>query len=165
MPPYKRAIFQARTSYEPHEAPVSVLSDLVQKIVSAEGPIHVEEVARRIAACFDREKAGSRIVAATRAALTRARSANVNLLTDAKGFWYTQGQADTPPVRDRSAESGATIKADSISLLEIKAAFKIARDDNAGGEDADLVRTVARLMGFKRVGPELQARIAAGLVA
>ena len=66
-------------------------------------------------------------------------------------------------MRDRSEVSGATIKADNISLLEIRAAFKIARDDNAGGDDADLVRTVARLMGFKRVGSDLQARIAAGL--
>ena len=164
MPPYKRAVFRMNSSYEPHEAPVSMLMELVQKIVDAEGPIHVEEVARRIAACFDREKAGSRILAATRTALKRAESRNPNLMTDGT-FWYTRTQADTPPVRDRSVETGATIKADSISLLEIKAAFKIARDDNAGGDDADLVRTVARLIGFRRVGPDLQARITAGLTA
>lgn len=162
MPPYRRAVFRVSSSYEPHEAPVSVLVELVRHIVNAEGPIHVEEVARRIAACFDREKAGSRILAATRMALAQARSGNSDLLTDG-AFWYTPTQADAPPVRDRSAESGATIKADNISLLEIKAAFKIARDDNAGGNDVDLIRTVARLMGFKRVGPDLQARIAAGL--
>lgn len=162
MPPYKRAIFRVNGSYEPHEAPISVLVELVQKIVNAEGPIHGEEVARRIAASFDREKAGSRILTATRTALMRARSGNSDLLTDGT-FWYTQKQADAPPVRDRSAETGATIKADSISLLEIKAAFKIARDDNAGGDDDELVRTVARMMGFRRVGPDLQARIASGL--
>jgi hypothetical protein len=93
--------------------------------------------------------------------LSRARPGNVDLLTDGV-FWYTRGQADAPPVRDRSAETGATLKAANISMLEIKAAFKIARDDNAGGDDDDLVRTVARLLGFKRVGPDLQARIAEG---
>ena len=164
MPPYKRAVFRVNSSYEPHEAPVSVLVDLAQKIVDTEGPIHVEEVARRIAACFDREKAGSRIVAATRSALTRAQFGNSALLTDGT-FWYTKAQADAPSVRDRSAETGATIKADSISLLEIRAAFEIARADNAGGDDADLVRTVARLMGFRRVGQDLRARIAAGLTS
>jgi hypothetical protein len=162
MPPYKRAVFHVNSSCEPHEAPVPVLMELVQKIVNAEGPIHVEEIARRIAACFGREKAGSRILAATRTALTRARSGNSDLLTDGT-FWYTQIQAEAPPVRNRSAEMGATIKADSISLLEIKAALQIARHDNAGGDDADLVRTVAGLMGFKRVGTDLQARIVAGL--
>jgi very-short-patch-repair endonuclease len=160
MPSYKRAVFRVNSPYEPHEAPFSMLVELVQKIVTAEGPIHVEEVARRIAACFDREKAGSRILAATRTAL--ARSGNSDLLTDGT-FWYTQTQAAAPPVRDRSMEAGATIKADNISLLEIKAAFKIARDDNAGGDEAELIRTVAKLMGFRRVGPDLQARITAGL--
>lgn len=164
MPPYRRAVFRVTTPDEPHEAPAAVLTDLVWRIVDAEGPIHVDEVARRIAACFGREKAGSRILTATRAALARAQSGNAALQTD-RTFWYTQNQADAPPVRDRSAETGATVKADSISLLEIKAAFKIARDDNAGGDDADLVRTVARLMGFKRVGPDLQTRLTAGLTA
>lgn len=163
MPPYKKAVFHVKGSYEPHEAPTSVLVELVQKIVNSEGPIHVEEIARRIAACFDRERAGSRILAATRAALIRARSESDDLLTDGT-FWYSRAQADAPPVRDRSVETGATIKADNISLLEIKAALRIARDDNAGGDSAELVRTVARLMGFKRVGADLQARIAAGLI-
>lgn len=78
-------------------------------------------------------------------------------------FWFTVEQSENPPVRDRSAEEGATLKASSISMLEIRAALGIARDDNGGGEAADLVRTAARLLGFRRVGPDLQARIAAGL--
>jgi hypothetical protein len=162
MLPYQRAVFRVSSSHEPHEAPVSMLANLARKIVDAEGPIHVEEIARRVASCFGREKAGSRILAATQAALSLARSGNIDLHTDGI-FWYTRGQADAPPVRDRSAETGATLKAASISMLEIQAAFKVARDDNAGGDDEDLVRTVARLLGFKRVGPDLQARIAEGL--
>lgn len=162
MPAYRRAEFKIRSPYEPHEAPISVLADLVAKIVDAEGPIHVEEIARRVASAFGREKAGSRILAATERALGRAQTVNRELRTEAS-FWFTSAQADAPPVRDRSAEVGTTLKAASISLLEIKAAFNIARDDNAGGDNADLTRTVARLMGFKRVGRDLQARIAAGL--
>jgi hypothetical protein len=139
-----------------------MLANLARKIVDAEGPIHVEEIARRVASCFGKEKAGLRILTATRTALSIARSGKTDLLTDGM-FWYTRGQADAPPVRDRSAETGATLKAASISMLEIQAALKIARNDNAGGEDEDLVRTVARLLGFKRVGTDLQARIAEGL--
>jgi hypothetical protein len=47
--------------------------------------------------------------------------------------------------------------------VEIQAAPRIAREDNAGGDDADLVRTAARLLGFRRVGPDPQARISSGL--
>jgi len=140
------------------------LANLAKRIVVAEGPIHVEEVARRLAACFGKEKAGSRIFTTTRSALLRAQSGDLDLLSD-DTFWFTREQAETPPVRDRSAESGATLKAASISMLEIQAALKIARDDNAGGSDADQIRMAARLLGFRRVGSDLQARLAAGLSA
>lgn len=68
-------------------------------------------------------------------------------------------------MRDRSAESGATLKAGAIPLIEIRAALRIAREDNAGGGDADLVRTAARLLGFRRVGSDLQARLAEALAS
>lgn len=162
MPPYQRAIFPVNSHEEPHEVRVSTLADLAQRIVAAEGPIHVEEVARRIAACYGKERAGSRILDATRAALASARSRHAELRSDGS-FWFTRAQEEAPPVRDRGAESGATLKADSISPLEIDAALQIARDDNAGGDGADLIRTAARLMGFRRVGSDLQARIASRL--
>ena len=126
--------------------------------------IHAEEVARRIASCFGKEKAGSRIVAAARSALSLAQRRDPDLLSD-NGFWFTRGQSDVPPVRDRSAESGATLKASYVSMLEIEAALKIAAADNAGGSDAELVRSAARLLGFRRVGPDLQLRISEGLEA
>lgn len=164
MPAYQRAIFPVKGNSEPHEVPTSILAELAHRIVLAEGPIHVEETARRIASSFGKEKAGSRIVAATKTALSHAQARNTDLLSDGI-FWFTRAHAEAPPVRDRSAENGATLKAASISMLEIEAALQIARDDNAGGEDSELVRTVARLLGFKRVGPDLQARIASSLVA
>ena len=162
MPAYERAVFPTRSWQEPHEVAIGTLAELAGRIVRAEGPIHQEEVARRIAASFGKEKAGSRIVGASLSALKAAQRASDDLLSD-RLFWFTRAQADAPPVRDRSTESGTTIKAASISMLEIEAALRIARDDSAGGSGPDLVRTAARLLGFRRVGPELQARIAAGL--
>jgi hypothetical protein len=141
---------------------VSTLADLATRIVEAEGPIHQEEVARRIAASFGKEKAGSRIIAATLSALRTAQRRSGDLLGDGT-FWFTRAQAEQTPVRDRMAESGATLKAASISMLEIEAALRMARDDNAGGDSAELIRTAARLLGFRRVGPDLQSRIATGL--
>lgn len=162
MPPYQRAIFPTRSWQEPHEVAIGALAELADRIVRAEGPIHQEEVARRIAASFGKEKAGSRIISATVSALKAAQRRADDLLGDGV-FWFTRAQADEPPVRDRAAEAGATLKAASISMLEIEAALRIARDDNAGGDGPDLVQTAARLLGFRRVGPDLQARIASGL--
>lgn len=162
MPAYQRAHFPLNSAQEPHEVAVSVLAKLLERVVAMEGPIHVEEASRRVAPCFGKEKAGSRIISATQSALAYARRGGANLLTDGS-FWFTREQVENPPVRDRSAESGATLKAACISDLEIEAALKIARGDNAGGIDADLVRTAARLMGFKRVRSDLQARISGRL--
>ncbi|WP_237709177.1 DUF3320 domain-containing protein [Sphingomonas elodea] len=162
MPAYERAVFPTRSDQEPHEVSVTILADLSWRIVEKEGPIHLEEVARRIAACFGKEKAGSRIVTATKAALAKAQRKQADLLSDGT-FWFTRAQSESPPVRDRSNESGATTKCANISMLEIQAALELARQDNAGGSDTDLIRTAARLMGFKRVGSDLQARIAEGM--
>ena len=163
MPSYQRAHFSMSSRQEPHEVAVSMLADLAQRIVAAEGPIHIEEASRRLAACFGKEKAGARILTATQRALLHAQTNSSELLSDGT-FWYTREQAAIPPVRDRSAENGATLKAANISMLEIKAALTIARNDNAGGTNDDLIRSAARLLGFRRVGSDLQARLGAGLL-
>ena len=159
MPPYKRAQFTVSSRAEPHEADIQTLARALIKIIEIEGPIHVEEAARRLASCFGKEKAGSRILAATRAALRHAGTLSSELLYQEE-FWFTKSQRDNPPIRSRELELAGVLKAEYISSIEIKAALELARDQNAGGSNEDLVRTAAKLLGFKRVGPELQIRIA-----
>lgn len=161
MPAYSRAHFPVRSPFEPHEAPMSELQLLAQKIVEHEGPINAEEVARRISACFGRERAGNRILKVTLRALGSLVSRNALAVID--GFYVTDEQLNVPPVRDRSNESGATLKASSISILEIRAALTIAQDDNAGADDEDLIRAAARMLGYRRVGSDLKARISEAL--
>ncbi len=163
MPPYERAVIQATRSQEPHEVRISVITELVQKIVAVEGPIHKQEVARRVAEAFGKERAGSRIANLTLRALRGARQVS-DTLRDSDEFWFTLDQKKNPPVRDRSIEQGSVLKAENISLLEITAAISVAREDNAGGTDDDLVRTAAQLLGFRRVGPDLRARFEKALL-
>lgn len=162
MPAYVRADFRVHGHDAPHEMPVSMLAPLVMKVVEIEGPVSTEEVARRIAAAFGKKNAGSRVVASTTAALKHAMRGKATLRQQ-DGFWFTDEQRQNTPVRDRSGESGATTKADALSLLEIEAALRIVDEDNPGSCSDDLVRSVARMMGFRRVGPDLQERIRAGL--
>lgn len=132
MPAYQRAAFSMSGAQEPHEASASTLAELAKRIVMAGGPIHFEEAAQRIASCFGKEKAGSRIVSATKSALMHAQTVDAAILSDGT-FWFTRAQADAAPVRDRGAQNGATLKAACISMLEVEAAIRIARNDNAGG--------------------------------
>src|SRR5690606_3519515 len=110
MPSYVRAHFPVHSYLEPHEVPMATLGPLTLQIVETEGPICLEEVSRRVAGCFGREKAGKRIIAATRRALSAQRQLTSHLRNDGD-FWFTTGQEENPPVRDRSQESGATLKA------------------------------------------------------
>ena len=156
MPPYQRALISLKTQQEPHEVAVSSLARLAVTVVEAEGPIHEEEVARRIATAFGKEKAGSRILKATQQALRIAKGLpDASLLQDGE-FWFTRSQAENTPVRDRSLETIPTTKPANISKLEIMQCLAIAIQDNAGGSDQDIIKAAARLFGFKRVGPDLQ---------
>ena len=162
LPPYRRAAFPAPAGGEPHLADPVELARLADRIVRFEGPIHADEVARRIAASFGKEQAGARIATATRAALAEAARRDKDLVV-ADDFWMTKAQLAQPAVRDRSAEAGSTRNAEYLSLPEIRAALDLARADNAGGSDAELIRAAARLLGYKVVRSGLQARLAEGL--
>ena len=57
---YKEANFKMTSELLPHEAPRKV-QEAVRRIVDIEGPIHAEEVARRLATVWGLDRAGSRI--------------------------------------------------------------------------------------------------------
>lgn len=164
MPLYQRAAIKVSLRLEPHEAPLNVLADLVQRIVEIEGPIHQQEVSRRVAEAFGKERAGARILGATIKALRRARQ-HSQTVRDFDEFWFTLAQKSDPPVRNRSNEQGPTLKAENLSLMEVMSALAIASEDNAGGNDDELIRYAAQLLGFRRVGPDLRARLQLGLEA
>jgi hypothetical protein len=157
MPAYVRAQ-PSRRPGEPHEATLGTLGFISQEVISVEGPIHIEEIARRVATCFGKEKAGGRIVARTRQALF-ALQRRAGTFLNQGDFWMTAEQSANPPLRDRSMESGATLKAAAISPLEVREALKVAGEDNAGGSDDEVIRSAARLLGFRRVGPDLRAKL------
>ncbi len=163
MPLYSKSAISIQTKQEPHEVDLGSLARLAFRVVEIEGPIHEEEIARRVAAAFGKEKAGSRIIGVVQRALKHAARLQETPLQQDDGFWFTKAQSDEPPVRDRSLESGPICKAANISMLEIKQALRLTFEDNAGGSDPEIIRAAARLFGFRRVGPDLQARLEIGL--
>ncbi len=75
----------------------------------------------------------------------------------------TQDQLKNPPVRDRSAAPLSLQKAEMLAPLEIKAAAKIAEQENGTLTDEDMVVAITRILGFKRAGPELKITILASI--
>jgi hypothetical protein len=161
VPAYRRAEIPAPIGGEPHDAPIEVLVEMALRIIEIEGPIHTDEIARRVAAGFGKSKAGGRIQKAATAALDKARrKGGIIAFQD---FWMTLSQQASPPVRSRAAESTPTTRAIHICPLEIRAAAALISRESGDVQMDEMIRSVARLLGFQRVGADLQAQISDAL--
>ena len=155
-PAYELSNANVNMDVEPHDAPINVLVDLVNKIVNDEGPIHRALIARRVASAFGKSRTGGRIQDASNQALNRA-AKTTGLIMDGD-FAMTDAQRDDCPVRDRSGE-GAPTKADLIPPLEIRAAAAQVIAESGEMSREDLVVSIARTLGFAKTGRELQSYI------
>ena len=107
---------------------------------------------------FGKARTGSLISNASLRSLQFLRSPPARLVVDG-GFWMTPEQHQNPPVRDRGAAPSTLQRADMLSPHEIRAARKIAVQENGSLADDDMANAITRLLGFKRTGPELKAEI------
>jgi hypothetical protein len=129
----------------------------VVRIVGIEGPIHIDEVARRVAAAYGLQRAGSRIQEATERG---ARSATkTGSLVREGAFLMTEAQRNSPPVRDRSREASPTNKAEYLPPAEIRAAADMIERESGAVDHEEMATAVARLLGFSRTGQELRSVI------
>ena len=145
------------TTKEPHEVSDYALAPIIKQIIQAEGPIHSDEIARRLAGAFGKTRAGQRINAISRRVLNGV-SRNEGFSQD-EDFWFTDEQAQNIPIRNRSELSGSILKAEYLPHMEIKAATKLIIENSGEVENDDLVRALSRLFGFQRAGPDLKKRI------
>jgi very-short-patch-repair endonuclease len=135
---------------------VTEIARIALDVVEAEGPIHTEEVARRIREAFGLQKTGKRILAHIRAGLKHL-ARNGSVVRDGE-FWCAVGR-DLPAVRNRRNAALPLRRAAMIAPVEyqlailtiIAEAVAIARDD--------LMVETARLFGFDRTGPDLKEAI------
>lgn len=163
--PYERAAFSVSSTVEPHEANIATLADITLRIVQTEGPVHQDEVARRVASVFGKEKAGRRIVEKTKEALHHSLNGPDEACLLKNGpFWFTGPQLENTPVRNRADASASLQKSDMLPPMEIEAAIKMVIAESGMASEADIVRATARLFGFERAGTGLKAVIQAEIV-
>ena len=132
---------------QPHQVWPSRLAEIVTEIVGVEQPIHEDEVARRLAAAFGLQRAGSRI---RQAALQGLRAAAAKKTLASKGKFWRMAEACDIPARDRSAlPSAATLrKPEYICPTEIAQAARAALRESLALEPSELVTETARALGF-----------------
>ena len=159
VPLYKRSELRLNTQLEPHEVAPASLAKVVVRIVQDEGPLHQEEIARRVASSFGKSKAGKRIVDVTFQALDLCDGVDGYPISPVGEFWATASQWAEPPVRNRSEEQGATLAAGMLPPAEIRAAALLVERENGQTDADELIKAIANVFGFKRVGSDLRAAI------
>ena len=160
-PAYVMADFGIPWSGDPHQVPVAEMSKITLRIVEVEGPIHKDEVARRVTALFGKSRTGALISGATLTSLQPMKKSGA--LIEQGDFWMTPAQRADPPVRERSGSPPSLQKAEMLSAIEIRAAASIAIRENGALSGDEMVVAVTRLLGFKRVGADLKAAIEVAL--
>ncbi len=162
VPDYQRAQVKAEVDASMHDLPPQAIRDLVQEIVEIEGPIHEAEIARRLASAFGKSRTGPRIAEASRRAV-RSTTGPGSPLIRTGPFVMTFEQQQAPPIRNRSAQSGSVLKASNLAPIEIEAAARLIIEESGSVTPDEMVKAIARLLGFQRTGPDLHSQIASVL--
>jgi very-short-patch-repair endonuclease len=134
----------------------SEMAALTAFVVKAEGPIHAEEVARRIREAFGLERTGSRILSKINEALRVAE--RLGEILPEEGFWSAP-QRTHPLPRHRRNAALPLRRADRIAPHEYRLAALRVIETAVGIDREDLIVETARLLGFDRTGNGLYAAI------
>ncbi len=139
---------------------VGELAKVVEQVLAAEAPIHVELLARRVASYFGVGKATPRIVEQVRSVLDgRSRMGD-----EPDVVWRAdQDPACVPGVRVAGANAVSCRDITEIPLSEVAAAARIVVERASGLAQADLVRDCARLLGFARITERVTDRVVRGV--
>ncbi|WP_321422966.1 DUF3320 domain-containing protein [uncultured Methanobacterium sp.] len=126
-----------------HSQPVGDIARAAMKVVEVEGPIHYDEVVKRIRTYWGLSRAGRRVQAVMKEAI------NLGLMDGQiiqKGDFLYYKDA---PVVVRRRTGNPPAKMDLISPEEIAAAVKIILKSQYATQTDELVREVSRLFGAK----------------
>ena len=131
---------------------------IVQKVIDIEGPVHRDEIARRVAALFGKQKAGSRIVGAVDKALLELQRKQTDYLNE-ESFWIPRSTKENLALRNRSRAPLNLRRAALLPPTEIAVAIRKVVSENGALSWEELPRAVALLFGFQRTGPEFRPAI------
>jgi len=141
-----------KTSEDLYKSPTPVVSTVVSEIVSIEGPIHFEEVIRRIREGCGLRRAGNKVRNIISSAIEMAEN-NGNIRRS--GDFLLLNDTSQIPVRERIYKPDITF----ISAEEIEEAIKMVLDFESSVIKKELVIKTSRLFGFKTTSKKTLNRI------
>jgi len=154
--PYRECTLRVRQGADLQSINILELARLASTVVSEEGPIHFEEVARRIREAFRLERTGRRIADRVNAALKYA--GREGAIVQEGNFWSPRDIPSTLPRCRRNASSSLR-RPDRIPPIECRLAIGAVLKACVAASKAELTVEVARHLGFDRTGNELDTFI------
>lgn len=154
--PYKECVLRVPRSRDLLDLPLPEIARIALDVVEAEGPVHTEEIARRIREAFGLQRTGNQILTHVRNGL-KYLSRNARLVHDGE-FWSAVGR-ELQTVRHRRNVGPALRRASMIAPEEYRLAISTIISEAVAISRKDLVVETARLFGFDRTGPDLREAI------
>jgi len=152
--PYQQAYFSIPTNQAPHEAPINLMVAVVDKIVEIEGPIHEDEIARRVSELWGLSRTGNRIVSAVQRGLRVATRAGS--IAHCSPFFCKPDQKEIP-IRNREEVASTNLrKPEMLPPTEIMVAILTVVRIHFGMKADEVVAEVSRLFGFKSTSSQLR---------
>jgi very-short-patch-repair endonuclease len=152
--PYKVASFRVTIDREIHELSPDELARIVGRIIDVEGPIHRDEIARRVGRLCGLQRTGSRIRAAVDDALDSL-TIRAKYLCD--GPFFSPRTRIEVPIRDRSHVDSPTLRRpEMLPPAEIRRALAAIVQAHQGVARDEAVLEASRLLGFKATSSQLR---------
>lgn len=145
--PYVKVRLEAVTHQQLHQTSPDQLGGMIKRIVSAESPVHRDEVTKRLMEAYNVGRTGSRIASTIQQAMAYCLA---HRLFEVRGDFLYENAAVHIPVRDRSAFATADRKIEWVAPEEIDAALleSIRLGFSLSTENA--VAAAIEMLGFGR---------------
>ncbi len=142
--------------YELHTVRRDWLASFVVEVVKIESPVHLTEVARRIANAAGQNRLGSRIRAAIEAACDHAARAGA---IRRQGDFLWLKEMVHPPVRDRSTLPPSSLKIEMVAPEELALAIEQVVRNSFGIQRENVALEVIKVLGFSRTSDDMKSTI------
>jgi hypothetical protein len=149
-----------RPSEELYKLPADRMADVIQTIVRVEGPVHRDELVRRMADVWGIQRAGRRVQEICHGAIRASVKAGAIV---SKGLFLWPKGMGTPPIRHRGADDPRD--AELICQEELGQAARLLLKVQYGMAKGDLIVETARAIGFNSTKNRIAAAIDAAIEA